>query len=733
MNEVCSRNESCTRTKYTYDGLNRLTGISYNVSGATGVPATASVGLTYGTNASQFDNGRLITMTDGPGSESYTYNNLGQLTQLQKVIGTTTYTTSYAYNLANELIQIAYPSGRVVQQSVDAIGRLCEIAPSTTGCGTSNIPYATGYGYNVAGEVTGFKYGNGIYASLGFSPDRLQLTCLDYSTTNRSGNCTHDSTTKLGLTYSYGSAGSNNGQISGISDYVQPGRNITYTFDSLYRMTNASTAGSTAYPAWGLSESYDRYGNRTAQSISSGCVSPMTCPTNSESVNSSTNHLTGSNITYDLSGNMTNDALNTLTYDGEGRAVTASGGLGTGTYTYDGHGLRVEKVSGSTTTLYIFSGSKVIAEYAGGAAPSSPTVEYIYAGAVLLAKINSSGTFYYQQDHLSNRMVTNSTGGVVAEMGHFPFGESWYNASNDKLYFTTYEYDAESGNHFAMARIFGNRLGRFLSPDPVSGALEDPQSLNHYTYSSNDPCNETDPFGLDSCTFSINLKNNAGLSQDQVNAILSRINALFSATVGTNGDSVSAVLASDSSSANYTINLTNSGWLLDTFEPGAWGYTSILMGANVEINNIKAYPTDVPFTINAGNAATHEFGHLIFGGLFGSGDLNYDKNNPNTMMYDKAPGSQQIFADDNPSSPLWKFSLDQIETLYKACVKKNPSAPKGGGLFGGGIGDGSAGVGEFVGDDFTVTDIINSLYTVTTSYTLGCPQGTKPDGHGGCK
>ena len=181
---------------------------------------------------------------------------------------------------------------------------------------------------------------------------------------------------------------------------------------------------------------------------------------------------------------MTNDGLNTITYDGEGRAVTASGGLGSGTYTYDGNGLRVKKVAGSTATVYIFSGSKVIAEYANGAAPSSPTREYIYAGGALLARIDSPGTNYYHQDHLSNRMVTNSSGGVVAEMGHFPFGESWYNATSDKLNFTTYEYDSESGNHYAMARYHVSRLGRLSSPDPLAGSTANPQSLNRSSASN---------------------------------------------------------------------------------------------------------------------------------------------------------------------------------------------------------------------------------------------------------
>ncbi|HEV2287463.1 MAG TPA: hypothetical protein VGR81_00760 [Candidatus Acidoferrales bacterium] len=64
--------------------------------------------------------------------------------------------------------------------------------------------------------------------------------------------------------------------------------------------------------------------------------------------------------------------------------------------------------------MYIFSGSKVIAEYQNGAAPSAPTTEYVYAGGALVAKVNSSGTFYYHQDQLSNRMVTNSSGGQTS-------------------------------------------------------------------------------------------------------------------------------------------------------------------------------------------------------------------------------------------------------------------------------------------------------------------------------
>jgi RHS repeat-associated protein len=137
----------------------------------------------------------------------------------------------------------------------------------------------------------------------------------------------------------------------------------------------------------------------------------------------------------------------------------------------------------------------VIAEYDNGAAVNSPSREYIYGGGTLLAKIDSTGTKYYHQDHLSNRLVTSSAGTTLEQMGHFPFGDPWYNAANDKLYFTTYERDAESGNDYAMARYYTWRIGRFLSLDPLSGSTSDPQSLNRYDYTENDPIDKTDPSG----------------------------------------------------------------------------------------------------------------------------------------------------------------------------------------------------------------------------------------------
>lgn len=68
-----------TTTSTYSDPLSRLTQVDYN-PGASGVPATPSVSYVYGTSAAANNNGRLLTMTDGLGSETYGYDALGRVT-----------------------------------------------------------------------------------------------------------------------------------------------------------------------------------------------------------------------------------------------------------------------------------------------------------------------------------------------------------------------------------------------------------------------------------------------------------------------------------------------------------------------------------------------------------------------------------------------------------------------------------------------------------------------------
>lgn len=486
-----------TTTTYAYNSANQLTSKTYS-------DGTASVTYTYGQGgASAHALGRLTSMADGSGSETYSYGLMGRISHLTKVVGTTSYVIGYQYNGAGELTQITYPSGHVVQQSYDAVGRLCEIAPQTSGCGTASSPYSTGYSYNGANQPLTLKYGNGVVGSYSYAPTSAQVSTVSY---------VNGTQTYFSLNYYYQKDSSNcpnappasDGQIQCITDNVDSGRSVAYTYDMLNRISTAVTNGSAHFAQWGLSWSFDRYGNRLSQTVTAG-----TGPSNSLSFanpgGAQTNQPDG--MCFDAAGNILSKIIKpcpspTFSYDAENRMTTY---MGTGgIYTYDGNGLRVKKVAMGTTTIIIYANGQDIAEYDNGAAPSSPSREFLYSGDDLLATLSGGKTTYHHKDHLSVRLLTDGTTGsptygqVLTQEGMYPYGESWYttgSSSPDQFMFTTYARDSESGLDYALARFYDSGMGRFCSADPIQGRPDDPQSWNRYAYVRNNPVNITDPSG----------------------------------------------------------------------------------------------------------------------------------------------------------------------------------------------------------------------------------------------
>src|SRR6185437_455260 len=79
--------------------------------------------------------------------------------------------------------------------------------------------------------------------------------------------------------------------------------------------------------------------------------------------------------------------------------------------------------------------------------------------------------------------------------------------------YTGKERDTESGLDYFGARYLSSSMGRFMSPDPLGGHLENPQSLNKYAYALNNPLTNTDPTGLDSYLQCTSTKDNASTCQ----------------------------------------------------------------------------------------------------------------------------------------------------------------------------------------------------------------------------
>ncbi len=87
---------------------------------------------------------------------------------------------------------------------------------------------------------------------------------------------------------------------------------------------------------------------------------------------------------------------------------------------------------------------------------------------------------------------------VLITIVSVPAGNKIY-AFTEQRQFIGQEYDATTGLNYLNARYYNANIGRFVSQDPMfwgSQNLEDPQSLNSYSYARNNPIILSDPSGL---------------------------------------------------------------------------------------------------------------------------------------------------------------------------------------------------------------------------------------------
>lgn len=492
-------------THYKYDTLNRPTQVWYTGIGGSddptvvprpalpsGVAATSDVIIAYNNLSSAgAGNGETSRVDDGAGFEIYAYDSLGRPTSKTRTIDGNSYQTQYQYNAINQPALMIYPSGKRVRMNHDSRGRFSGEDKVDTS-GNVLASYLSGVGYNVAGQVTGMTSGSGVIESYTYSSDRLQLT---RQTATKPGS------TLMDLNYSYaatagasgtGTTAGNSGQLMAItsspaSTINNQARNQAFTYDDLGRLTTA-----TGWGMWQRRFTYDRWGNRTGvwdattggsqiQSVTLQQQPGAPAGVPSNRATTITNSSVSLPQTYDAAGNLIGDGVHTYQYDGENRiAKVDAGTFNEATYFYDANNWRVKKTTSNNayTTYCIWEGGQVIAEYS-----NAPT--------------GATGNSYYLADRLSNRMITDTNGAFKGTQDHLPFGdEGGTNGTSEKHRFTNYERDNESGSDHAVNRQYETASGRFKQADKKGGLMRDPQSLNRYAYSLNDPVNVGDPLGL---------------------------------------------------------------------------------------------------------------------------------------------------------------------------------------------------------------------------------------------
>ena len=289
-----------------------------------------------------------------------------------------------------------------------------------------------------------------------------------------------------------------NGNITKIIDSsnTSASKSVTYTYDDLNRLTQASATGvASGQSTYTQNFAYNAIGNITSGPIGSYLYSGNSGtnyanPHAATSINSVTN-------TYDKDGNNLTDGTLTNTWNYKNQLSTSTNGTFTRTYLYDEAGNRVSSSDGTTTTvypnkLYTYDGTK--------------KTKSIYAGNQLVATIETVGAvvtpYYDHTDHLNSiAVVSDSSGASVSLLDYFPFGSQRISSGsyNSTRQYIGERFDSDTTLNYLNSRYANTLQGRFISQDPIfwtpENFLNDPQQLNSYSYARNNPITLSDPSG----------------------------------------------------------------------------------------------------------------------------------------------------------------------------------------------------------------------------------------------
>jgi len=478
------------KTQYVYDTYKRVTQVQYLPDGIH-EDTCQRMTFTYDTNSldgtfTQNGWGRRTTAQWGCTSSSqfthmYSYTPGGQMNK--KRLGITrspnppnlkTYNldAGYAYDTEGRVTTMTYPnywapapqSGVTYTYSYDAMERPVGMVDNQS----SPVTWAQSVTYNAADQLTQLTYGSGNYYETRQYNSLLQMTRQTVAPSH------------YDVQYGF-SATQNNGKVGSTYDSVT-GETVSYTYDSLNRLSTANAN------SWGETFAYDGFGNLTDKTPTGSA------PALHVAVNASNNQLVG--YGYDANGNMTSGGNS---YDVANRLVTMKNGNNPAEqYSYGPGNQRVWKIQPDGTESLYFYGAfgELLGEYPIVPA-SAPTYYYPGPGATRLyfaGKLINGVNGAVVQDRLGS--VAYEPVGV--NLRYYPWGEEYTTTTQNQEKFGTYYRDKTTALDYAQNRYYSSILGRFLTADPYRGSrdLANPGSLNRYAYAWDDPVNSNDPTGL---------------------------------------------------------------------------------------------------------------------------------------------------------------------------------------------------------------------------------------------
>ena len=535
-------NDEGVTKKYTYDQLGRvsrvkdalgqITDVAYNILGnmsdiklKESAAATESTGL-YIRNYDEL--GQIVSKIDPMAqSSTYAYNGLGLNTKMTDRNGSV---FSYGYDEHNQI-----KSNKSVSSSgnVSTEYRYAYIgAYGVNGISEYNNDSFSGsisYDYNGSGRIvekftwypntsTYRSYLKNGYDRLGrlknnaIGKDEANYFYTNYTYTltrlNKvqiNGAQTADPTGQAYAVYNYYP----DGKLESVTYPTLSDSTIlktSYAYDKLNRLqTITNKKGTTVLSQY--TYIYDANGNTTTitDSVSNKITQYIYDKLDRlQEVNSPDRGIIS--YTYDLrgnrqtlSGNITLDLEPaTYSYDLRNRLTQATKGSVTTSISYNPEGLRYKKSTPSKTVWYHYNMSgKVIAE---GDGTGSIKADYVWGpDRTLVKKDTATGNNYYYlyNGHGDVVQIVDTAGNIVNNYSYDEWGnilDKTETTSNPFTYGGEI-FDSETGLYYLRARYYDPQMGRFINEDSYEGQVNNPLTLNLYSYGLNNPLKYLDPSG----------------------------------------------------------------------------------------------------------------------------------------------------------------------------------------------------------------------------------------------
>jgi YD repeat-containing protein len=361
---------------FTYNGRHLVTDIDYSVLAGSNISVPASVDNAYDAA------GNRISMTDGLGTVSYTYDELSQLKSEARTFNDpgnsamngVVRSLQYDYNLAGQLKKLKDFTNMSINYSFDSVARVTSVFGSDT-LYASQTQYASSFGYRAWGGLKQMTDGANRTVSYQYNA-RLQPSQFQLS----GGAVTQ--------TFDYYA----DGRIKYVHNTTDVNFDRLHYYDNMGRLTEVKTGGmargDSADIPYHETFGYDKFSHLTARSTETWSEDPIT-----DSATYSDNRR--SYWGYDADGRIKAIDTRSYAFDAAGQMKQMNGQrwiLALGHYvpaslttTYAGDGASIKEVTDSTTTYHLRStvlNGAIIAEMNSS---GQKTTGYVYLGDRLLS------------------------------------------------------------------------------------------------------------------------------------------------------------------------------------------------------------------------------------------------------------------------------------------------------------------------------------------------------------